>query len=223
VEGLSSPRGLSFSEIAHGLHGFAGGPQYLNGELVNVDAGSGGQKVKLSGVDEECELYYFSHGEQVSLPRYIRGVRTVVNKGGFLPIWACQALQQLAKLGLEPLQVNDALVEPADLLTTIIQNSSSIKTRLETDKYTTSSAEVIVEGKKEGKSIIYSYSVTGDTGAGTGISPSIGVQLLSRQGTKKTGVIAAEGCIDPIAYFEEFWKRGLRIVETKKAVEKREL
>lgn len=226
VEGLSSARGLSFGEIAHGLHCFAGGPQYIDGKLVNVPAGSGREKVKLSRVDDECELCYFSHGEQVSLPRYIKGVRTVVNKGGFLPIWASQILQQLAELGFartEPLQINDAVMVPADLTAMIIQNSPSIKTRLEADRYTTSSTDVIVKGKKEGKSMIYTYSVTGDTSAGTGISASIGVQLLSRQDTKKTGVIAAEGCVDPKAYFAEFSQRGFKVVETVTVAEEKAL
>jgi saccharopine dehydrogenase (NAD+, L-lysine-forming) len=217
--GLNDPVG--FSALLHGMHMFTGNvPQYLNGKLVDVPAGSGGEEVKFVEPTGKAEVYYVGHPEPVTLPRYIKGVKTVVNKGGVLPTWASKMIMEWADRGFldpEPLKVGDVAIPPQDFMVALLK--SAPKFRKQVEHYTDAPSIVLVKGKKGGQNITYSYSSGGRQAPGTGIACSIAAQMLCRGDVKVKGVVAPEGALDPKAYFAEFAKRGMRIFEEKTAVQ----
>lgn len=52
-------------------------PQFLDGKLVYVPAGSGSEFVDLPEPFGRCEIHYVGHPETLTLPRYIKGVKDV--------------------------------------------------------------------------------------------------------------------------------------------------
>ena len=52
-------------------------PQFLNGELVYVPAGSGSEFVELPEPFGRCEIHYVGHPETLTLPRYLKNVEDV--------------------------------------------------------------------------------------------------------------------------------------------------
>ena len=82
----------------HGYHMINGNiPQFLNGKLVNVPGGSGKEIVEFPGCGT-TECSYVGHPEPVTLPRFIRGVKTVTNRGAVLPEWVWQNELRLAEM-----------------------------------------------------------------------------------------------------------------------------
>jgi lysine 6-dehydrogenase len=217
--GLNDPVG--FSALLHGMHMFTGlVPQFLDGKLVNVPAGSGGEEVEFVEPTGKAEVYYVGHPEPITLPRYIKGVKTVINKGGVLPTWASKMIMEWVDRGFldpEPLKIGDVPVSPQDFMVIILK--SAPKFRKQVENYTDAPSIILVKGKKGDKSITYSYSSGGRQAAGTGIACSIASQMLYRGDVKIKGVVAPEGALDPKAYFAEFAKRGMRVFEEKTVVE----
>ena len=92
---------------SHAFHMLDGDiPQYLDGRWVNVPAGSGVEKIDFPIRQIEC--FYVGHPEPITLPRYIRGVKTVTNKGVIIPEWISYDMLKMMKLGLrgtEPIKI----------------------------------------------------------------------------------------------------------------------
>lgn len=217
--GLNDPVG--FNAMVHGMHMFSGQvPQYLGGKLVDVPAGSGAEEVEFVQPTGKAEVYYVGHPEPLTLPRYIKGVKTVFNKGGVLPVWASKMIMEWVDRGFldsQPLKVGDVMVAPLDFMVALLQ--SAPKFRKQVEKYTDAPSIVLVNGKKDNKNITYSYSSGGRQAPGTGIACSIATQMFCRGDIKVKGVVAPEGALDPKKYFAEFAKRGMQIFEEKTVVE----
>ncbi len=59
-------------------------PQFLDGKLVYVPAGSGSEFYDLPEPFGRCEVHYIGHPETVTLPRYIKGIKEVRTVGGLV-------------------------------------------------------------------------------------------------------------------------------------------
>jgi saccharopine dehydrogenase-like NADP-dependent oxidoreductase len=59
-------------------------PQFLDGKLVYVPAGSGSEFLDLPEPFGRCEVHYIGHPETLTLPRYIKGVKEVRTVGGLV-------------------------------------------------------------------------------------------------------------------------------------------
>ena len=206
--------------LAHGMHMFSGNvPEYIDGELVNVPAGSGIEEVEFLDPTGKCEVCYVGHPEPITLPRYIGGVKTVINKGGLAPAWANRMVREFTERGfasMEPLKFGDASIAPRDLIVSVMQNSPVFKRQVE--QYTLSPANIVVKGKEGGYDVTYTYALTGRMAPGTAIPASIFTQMLCRGEIKVKGVVAPEAAVDPKAFFAWFSKRGLEIMEQKTVI-----
>jgi saccharopine dehydrogenase (NAD+, L-lysine-forming) len=213
---MNDPSGIG--AMAHAFHCLKGEhPQYLDGKLVNVAGFDGEEEFDFGEPYGKCPVYYFGHPEPITIPRYIKGVKTVVNKGGFLPIWFNQLIKDLIARGFtesEPILVDDASIRPIDFVTALIGKSPILRKQVE--KYTTAPFSAVIKGKERNQAVTYTYSSGGGAmAAGTAIPASICAQMLVRGDIKVKGVVAPEGCIDPKAFFGEFARRGFRLSETK--------
>jgi saccharopine dehydrogenase (NAD+, L-lysine-forming) len=83
----------------HGYHMINGNvPQFLDGKWIDVPGGSGAEVIEFPGCGT-TECCYVGHPEPITLPLYIKGVKTVTNKGKVLPDWLWQNQLKLAGLG----------------------------------------------------------------------------------------------------------------------------
>ena len=70
----------------HGVHMASGEvPQYINGQWVKVPALTGAEELEFSEPLGKYTVYYLGHSEPVTMPRFIKGVKTVTNKGNMWP------------------------------------------------------------------------------------------------------------------------------------------
>lgn len=218
VVGLNDPSGAA--ALSHGFHMFEGDvPQFIDGSWVDVPAFSDAEEVDFLEPTGKCEVYYVGHPEPITLPRYIKGVREVICKGGFAPFWANQMIMDLRRRGLastEPIKVDDTWIAPLDFITKAMLETPAFKKQVE--KYEQSPANIVVKGKKGDEDVIYTYRLTGRVAPGTAISASIAAQMLCRGEVKARGVVAPEGAVEPVKFFAEFAKRGFRLNEQKAVV-----
>ena len=203
--------------LIHMFHALQGNvPQYLDGKLTYVPAGSGIEEVEFIEPFGKCPVYYVGHPEPITIPRYIKGVKTVVNKAGIMPLWGNQLFKELIERGFtsdEPLMVGGNPVVPEQFVAEFIQNSPSFKRQVE--EWTTEPGKIIVKGKEGDKAVTYIYNSSGRMAPGTGIPASICAQMLACGEIKEKGVIAPEGCVDPKLFLARFAKRGFSVSETK--------
>lgn len=193
----------------HGWHMFTGMvPQFLDGKLERVPAGSGAEMVEFPDGTAEC--YYLGHPEPVMLPRYFKDVKEVTNKGTILPAWATKDLLKLIEMGFdgdEPQAIKrDTFIIPCE--TGLSMHSRYLEKKREEMGRPWTGHKYEVIGEKEGKTI--TYSVTRRKGSPyeggrmellTAIPGTVAALMLSRGETKRVkGVITPEECIDAASF-----------------------
>jgi len=85
--------------VMHVFHAMTGEvPQYLEGELKMVEAGSEREDVLFPEPFEEHSTYYVGHPEPVTIPRYLEGLKNVILKGALVPNWQNTLVKFFVKL-----------------------------------------------------------------------------------------------------------------------------
>ena len=129
-------------------------PQYLDGKLEYVQAGTGEETVKFLEPLGTCQTHYVGHPQPLTMPRYIEGVRTVVIKGALLPPWVDQLIREQNESGflsMEPIEVKGTKVAPYDLTLRLWRTIPNNR-----DKGPIASGmKVIVRGERKGKQVTY--------------------------------------------------------------------
>jgi saccharopine dehydrogenase (NAD+, L-lysine-forming) len=199
----------------HSLHMNTGNvPQYLDGHLEYVKAGTGEETVNFLEPLGACQVRYVGHPQPLTMPRYIEGVKTVVIKGVMIPAWVDRLIQEQNESGFlstEPVDVKGAKVAPYDLT---LQLWRSIPDNRDQGPMA-SGMKVIVKGERAGKQVTFTSDIVGRTAPGTGIAASIAALMLHSGDIKVKGAVAPEGCIDPGKYFAALLKRGAKIHQTE--------
>jgi len=199
----------------HSLHMNLGKiPQYLDGKLQYVEAGTGEETVEFPEPLGTCQVHYVGHPQPLTLPRYIEGVKRVTIKGGLLPPWVNQLINEQKATGflsMEPMEIKGVKIAPYDLTLQLWRTITEDR-----DKGPASSGiKVIVKGEREGKQVTYTTDMVGRMAPGTGIPPSIAALLMYSGDIKVKGVTAPEGCIDPEKYLLAFQERGAKIYQAE--------
>jgi len=189
--------------VAHCLNGTQrAGPQYINGKFVSPSPFSGLTWVDFDPPVGRAECIYFGHPEAVTLPRYIKGVKTVTNRGGFIPDFHMKRIREALDLGLtrdEPIDVGGKLISPIDFM-------SALQIAYPPSEYPGDSAmsgiKIEIRGEKDGKPQEYIYGGSTNVMAGATAAPAaIGVLMIHDGDITKEGVFAPEGCIDNFGKF----------------------
>jgi len=203
-------------------------PMFLDGELkyfkyFGKDGIALREEVYFPELGRSVLLYPYPHPEQVTLPKYIKGVKRVTNKGSVLPDEYYQLIRDMVKLGLtstEPLDVKGQKVVPYDFAVAyIIRERDRILRETNFGPQRGGFAEV-VKGKKNGRP--HEYAVRGTPGEKrpkkkpkpsaleqrrsrlgirTGIPAAVAVVLMSQGRVKGKGVLPPEACISPVDFF----------------------
>ena len=211
---------VSIAELAgaawdHSLHMTLGKiPQYLNGKLEHVDGGSGEEIEKFLEPLGECLISYVGHPQPLTIPRYIKGVRTVVIKGALIPLWVDRLIKEQKETGLlskEPIEVRGTEVVPYDLALKLWGTIPKDRD----NGPAASGLKVIVKGERQGKQVTYTADIVGRMAPGTGLPASIAALMMDAGQVTVKGVVAPEGCIDPDQFLAELLKRGAKIHQTE--------
>ncbi len=211
---------VSIAELAgaawdHSLHMVLGRiPQYIDGELVQVDGGGGEEIEHFLEPLGECLISYVGHPQPITIPKYIQGVKTVVIKGALIPLWVDKLIKEQKEMGLLNNQLVDVRgnkIVPYDLALklwdTIPENRDNGPQA--------SGLKVIVKGERQGKQVTYTADIVGRMAPGTGLPASIAALMMDAGEVTVKGVVAPEGCIDPDKFLAELLKRGARIHQTE--------
>jgi saccharopine dehydrogenase-like NADP-dependent oxidoreductase len=190
--------------------------QYIDGQLMELPAGSGAEEVEFLPPFGMTEVYYARHPESFTLPLYIPGVKKVINKASFSPASVPRLFAGFIELGLFspiPLTVGDCTVSPRDFIVAFMQERPELRGQQQLSA--SLAVNVIVKGTEESSRVTYAYRVSDWGGPLTAIPASISVQMLSREETAVKGVLAPEAVFHPEEYFLELKKKGLHFSEKK--------
>lgn len=211
---------VSISELAgaawdHSLHMTLGRvPQYIDGELVHVEGGTGVVAAEFLEPLGTCHLRYVGHPQPLTIPKYIPGVRNVIIKGALIPLWVDELIKEQKDTGLlnqEPVEVRGTTVTPYDLALKLWETIPEGRDR----GPQASGLKVIVAGERDGKKVTYTADMVGRMAPGTGLPASIAALMMDAGDVTAKGVVAPEGCIDPEKFLAAFVKRGARIHQTE--------
>ncbi len=211
---------VSIAELAgaawdHGLHMVLGKvPQYIDGRLVQVDGGGGEEIEHFLEPLGECLISYVGHPQPITIPRYIKGVKTVVIKGALIPRWVDTLIKEQKATGFlsnEAVDVKGDRVVPYNL--TLKLWDAIPKDRDNGPQ--ASGLKVIVKGERQGKQVAYTADIVGRMAPGTGLPASIAALMMDAGEVTVKGVVAPEGCINPDKFLAELLKRGARIHQTE--------
>ena len=191
-----------------------------NGEFREVPALSGRERFVLPDPVNEIEGYYTLHSELATLPRTLgKGVKDMDFIVAYPPEFT-KTITSLVRMGLAsrlPVKVKGLEVKPYDVLSSVIDSIPKTEGELDVDVQ-----HVELYGEVDGspKTLTYDaitapnekWRIGGGT-VDTGVPPSIAAQLLAKKKIKTNGVVPPESCIDPLPYFTELSRRGIKVYE----------
>jgi len=127
-----------------------------------------------------------------------------------------KTLVELGLASLEPVQVKGIKVKPRDfLLTVLASHVPSITTFLDWPPFDLEEwkKEIVTEvkGTSRGNEVIYRLGTLTNFGPlPTGVAPSIVAQWLAQGQLEQPGTFPPEATIDPVPFFKELEKRGIK-------------
>lgn len=192
--------------------------QYLDGKYSDIPAGTNKLRVTSQDGKYDEDVYYVSHAETATLPKFIDGVKNVTVHGGLIPTEATDLYFKLMEAGMddaEPLTVNGKTIN-------LIEVSMSIMERkfkdVEKAKNENGYFRVTVEGKKDGVDKKFIYELDENGAAETTWPASVIAQSIADGSIKAIGIHPAEGMsreqIDVI--FDKLRAKGFTIKISEK-------
>lgn len=208
-------------------------PVFDNGELKSVRFLDESGKSLIEEVEfpelGKIKVYPYPHPETITLPRYIKGLKWVMNRGVILPEEYMKLIIDIVKIGMisdEPLKVYGHRIAPIDFAVAYI-----IKRREEILKKAgliepVGAIKIVVKGVEKGKRVQYVVTATSKGGMmeGTGVPAAIGTILMASGKIEMKGAFPPEAAVNPMDAFEwagKFRKKGKGIrIKLKRVDEK---
>ncbi len=181
-------------------------PVFLDGEFKTVklfeESGKALEEdVEFPGIGV-YRVYAYPHPETITLPKYIKGVSRVTNLGLVLPPEYAELIKTLVRIGMtrdERLKVEGVEVSTLEFAVAFILHKRGELLRKAGITEPMGCVKVTVRGKKGGKNVSYSFSLTSrgmGMGEGTGIPAAIGTILMATGKVKGKGVLPPEACVE---------------------------
>lgn len=210
--GGSDPTGPS--EVYHLAHICADKvPQFLDGQMQWVPALSGTVPVKFPAPVGEIPISYIGHAEPVTLSRFIKGVKTVTNRGGLFPASLNDLIRLIRDIGLfedHPLRLKGIEISPRDYTVVhirhLMENLPDALGLGESDPVSVFRVEVV--GRRQGSPCEIVYTGTNEVVTTTARSLSIGIQMLGDREVGETGVLPPEACVPTKPFFDKMADGG---------------
>jgi lysine 6-dehydrogenase len=217
--------------VRHWLNSIHGNiPTYKNGKWISVQAFSEPEIVRFPHPINEIELRHVGHPEPITIPRYIKGVKLVTNKGAIYPSFMNKLYEMMSIIGFgsnKEFVVREGVSLPLrDLASRLIRSIPHFAPELfpkllaeQEERYEGigSGFKTVIRGEAQGKTIEYSYEVVSSTTPlVTTVPAAIIALMVSRKEIKHKGVHAPEGVVNPDMFFKEFEGCGITIWQSKK-------
>lgn len=151
-------------------------------------------------------VFPYPHPEIITIPKFVRGVKRVTNKGTILPEQYYMLTREIVRLGMigeEPIDVKGQEIAPIDFAISYIINQRERILKETNFGEQRGCVKIVVKGKKKGKphQYIFSLASTGQAmGEGTGIPAAFGAALMQRGKITEKGVLPPEGCVKPLDF-----------------------
>jgi saccharopine dehydrogenase (NAD+, L-lysine-forming) len=191
-----------------------------DGKVQEVPALSGKERFTLPQPIGEIEGYYTLHSELATLPKTLgKGVKHMDFIVAYPPEFT-RTITLLVRMGLisrAPINVKGVEVKPYDVFATVVDSIPKTDAELDVDVQ-----RVELYGEIDGHpSTLRNDAITtpnekwkiGGGTVDTGVPPSIASQWLAEGRIKSRGVVPPESCVDPLQYFAELSKRGIKVYE----------
>jgi saccharopine dehydrogenase (NAD+, L-lysine-forming) len=149
-------------------------------------------------------VYPYPHPETITLPRYLKGVRRVTNRGSVLPIEYFHKIMDVIRLGLgseEKLVVRGQEVSTRQFAVAFVLAQREKMLKKAGICGPQGCLKVQVQGSKDGQPHTYIFSMTsrtGGVGEGTGIPAALGAMLMGQGRIDKKGVFPPEAVVNPV-------------------------
>ncbi|MFX0142425.1 MAG: saccharopine dehydrogenase family protein, partial [Candidatus Hodarchaeota archaeon] len=199
--------------IAHRIHAMTIDiPMFLDGELKTVkffeEEGIALQEDVNFHLIGTHKVYPYPHPEQITIPRYIKGLKRVTNKGTVLPEKYYNLIKEIVRLGMiseESINVNGQMIRPIDFaMAYIIEQREKILKEVNFGQQR-GALKVVTKGKRKGKPHQYVFSMASMSqamGEGTGIPAALGAILMNRGKITEKGVFPPEGGVNPLDFLK---------------------
>jgi len=190
--------------------------QFIDGQSRIVEPGSGLTEVDFPHLGRQ-RVYYVSHPEPATLPRYITA-RNITNQGGVLGM--DDLLFGLRDLGLashDSITVKGATLRASDVAIEIMARlAAKAEPVPEAIAPVCSDSMVFVTGRLDGHPATIRFTHESARGLprmdeGTGISAAAGILMMGRGQITSHGVFAPEGCVDPLIFFDLLAGEGITV------------
>lgn len=167
------------------------------------------------------EVAQVGHPEPVTIPRYLKGVRSVTNYGGIWPekfAVIAALFKELGIASLTEIDVKGKRIPARDIASAIFLAIGELNPALAeslrgeaTARYGEFGIEglalrVDVAGEKNGKRVRFSYTSGAATDLLTSLPSVIGALMLARGQIRGAGVFAPEGIVETKTFFSELVK-----------------
>lgn len=194
-------------------------PLWRNGTKVSKSAFS-----EISSIyapyftDKEIKTYLTAHPQPITLPRYIKGVKNVTVRGGYIPSMFMDNIIFAIKAGLTDggsLLIKDTNVSPRQVMCefmsskpyTELLRKTAIGEGLEA-KDIGSRLRIELIGMKDNKNVRYTFDTFSERRETTYLTPVIVAEMLTAGKIKTKGVVAVEGIEDPTRILDNLFKEG---------------
>ena len=202
----ADPGGLALSyHLLYSLSGKA--LTYENAKLVEVQSFvDGKERLEFPEPVGEKDVYHVGHPEPITLSRSFKEAKVITDKATFYPSFVNDWILSLGRIVREapaPIKIEKNKIEPMDFAASYFHTKCKKLEGVPKE----GALRTAVKGKKgqERKEIIYSTS--GRLAQGTGISASIGAQMVSRGEIDGKGVLPPEECVDWRKFLKDILSR----------------
>ncbi len=216
------PKMTGSAIIEHYFHAVTGEIiTYRDGKWIKIPACSNPKSIEFIQPIGSLEIPEVGHPEPVTLPRYIKGVKNVTNRGGVWPKGFNDVAGIFIKLGLaetKEMDLKGSKIKARDIATAIVlalpvlaENFTLALVDDTLQKYGDFGIEgvvlrVDVRGKKAGKAFQYSYGAGSNADLLTALPSVLAALMYCRGEIKGAGVFAPEGIVNTDIFFKELVK-----------------
>jgi len=210
----ADPGGLALSyHLIYSLSGKA--LTYQDGKFIEVQSFvDGKEKIEFPEPVGEQDVFHIGHPEPITLSRSFKEAKIINNKATFYPPFVNDLIVSLGKMVREAdglIKVGSTYVDAMDFAASYLHKKCKSLKGVPKE----GALYVAVKGKmgQRTKKIIYSSS--GLLAKGTGISASIGAQMLVQGKISGKGVLPPEECVDWREFLRAIIKREIGRLDIK--------